>query len=244
MITDNNRKATMIAYYFSKFDKRAMKALGYASLSSAFSDLSSKIGKDNNYIKLRRDEFDPLTKSHRQGFKNRKPAKIVELYHHDCANFSFEEFTSIIKLIINDETCSEPLILSKNDIKNLSCYEEMELEQIMNFEDSESCVYKSICKINRKILDRSINDKLKSLYHHKCQICGQSTFNDHGVDISEAHHIDYFSVSFNNNASNIIVLCPNHHRLIHKTKAKYNCKLKQFLYPNKTVDALKFNLHL
>ena len=51
MLTDNNRKATILAYYFSKFDRDAMKALGYSTLTEAFGDLSLKFGKDNHRSK-------------------------------------------------------------------------------------------------------------------------------------------------------------------------------------------------
>lgn len=67
MLTDANRKVSIIAYYLSKFDKDAIKTLGYDTFSSAFEGLSAKFGKTNNYMKLRRDEFDVLTGSSRKG---------------------------------------------------------------------------------------------------------------------------------------------------------------------------------
>lgn len=102
MLTDNNRKATILAYYFSKFDRDAMKALGYSTLTEAFSDLSLKFGKDNHYLKLRRDEFDPLTGSHRVGFNKRMPNAVVETFHNGLKHYTFEELTKIVQSILAD----------------------------------------------------------------------------------------------------------------------------------------------
>ena len=67
MLTDINRKISIIAYYLSKFDMDAVRALGYENFSKAFEGTSSRFGKNNNYMKLRRDEFDVLTGSSRKG---------------------------------------------------------------------------------------------------------------------------------------------------------------------------------
>lgn len=57
MLTDANRKISIIAYYLSRFDKDAIGTLGFDSYSSAFEGISKRFGKTNNYMKLRRDEF-------------------------------------------------------------------------------------------------------------------------------------------------------------------------------------------
>ena len=102
MLTDNNRKATILAYYFSKFDRNAMKTLAYTTFTEAFGDLSLKFGKDNNYLKLRRDEFDPLTGSHRLGFNKRMPNAVVETFHNGLKHYTFEELTKIVQSILAD----------------------------------------------------------------------------------------------------------------------------------------------
>lgn len=79
-----------------------MKALGYSTLTEAFGDLSLKFGKDNNYLKLRRDEFDPLTGSHRVGFNKRMPNAVVETFHNGLKHYTFEELTKIVHSILAD----------------------------------------------------------------------------------------------------------------------------------------------
>jgi predicted HNH restriction endonuclease len=64
------------------------------------------------------------------------------------------------------------------------------------------------------------------------------------VDISEAHHIIQFIETQNNNADNLIVLCPNHHRIIHTAKPIFDYAEKAFIYNNSLVETLKINDHL
>lgn len=79
MLTDANRKISIIAYYLSKFDKDAITELGYDTYSSAFEEISKRFGKTNNYMKLRRDEFDALVSTTRQGWNKRAPAAVCYL---------------------------------------------------------------------------------------------------------------------------------------------------------------------
>lgn len=98
---------------------------------------------------------------------------------------------------------------------------------------------KKIRKYNLKLIN-----ELKKGYNHQCQICGSSCWEDYGVSICEAHHIEKFSITQNNNPNNIIILCPNHHRLLHKMDACWNAKTKQFLFKNGSSLKLQINKHL
>ena len=64
-------------------------------------------------------------------------------------------------------------------------------------------------------LNRLIRENLKLLYGYRCQICGQLIGEGYGSHMAEAHHIDYFVNSLNNDASNQMIVCPNHHSIIH-----------------------------
>ena len=63
---------------------------------------------------------------------------------------------------------------------------------------------RAVYEFNKKIID-----ELKGIYKGQCQLCGTFAGKEIGADITEAHHIEYFSKTQNNDASNIIVLCPN-----------------------------------
>lgn len=245
MLTDANRKISIIAYYLSKFDMDAVRALGYENYSRAFEGVSARFGKNNSYMKLRRDEFDVLTGSSRKGWHKRPPIPTVLLLHNDLKNYGFEEFTQIVKLLIedSDEVYQSPAI-TVDDRRIITEFTEEEIERIINQQDFKSKVVKRTGTTTTRIFDDRIQTSLKKLYQYRCQICGATTTVMYGVDVSEAHHIDYFTKSANNNPSNIVVLCPDHHRIVHKAKAIFNHELHQFEYDNAKVDQLMFNLHL
>ena len=245
MLTDVNRKISIIAYYLSKFDMDAVRALGYENYSRAFEGVSARFGKNNSYMKLRRDEFDVLTGSSRKGWHKRPPIPTVLLLHNDLKNYGFEEFTQIVKLLIedSDEVYQSPAI-TVDDRRIITEFTEEEIERIINQQDFKSKVVKRTGTTTTRIFDDRIQTSLKKLYQYRCQICGATATVMYGVDVSEAHHIDYFTKSANNNPSNIVVLCPDHHRIVHKAKAIFNHELHQFEYDNAKVDQLMFNLHL
>lgn len=91
--------------------------------------------------------------------------------------------------------------------------------------------YKNVISKVRKI-NVDIGKKLKKLYDYRCQICEQTIGLPCGVKIAHIHHIDYFSTSMNNNADNIIVVCPNHHAIIHNQNPFFDKKRKAFIFPN------------
>lgn len=245
MLTDPNKKISIIAYYFSKFDKDAIHMLGYDTFSEAFENVSLKFGKVNSYMKLRRDEFDALTGNTRKGWHKRSPAPGVMLMHNELKNYSFEELTDIVKDLIDDTT--DPFKDTEQvsgQIEILKEFTEDEVEQILNRNDASAGLIKKTGCYSTRIFDNNIQKSLKALYRYKCQICGATATVMYGVDVSEAHHIEYFSKTANNNPNNIIILCPDHHRIVHKANAFFNFTLHQFEYNNARVDPLMLNLHI
>lgn len=98
------------------------------------------------------------------------------------------------------------------------------------------------CKIRK--LSRAIADDLKEVYGYRCQICGQHIGEPYGSHLIHAHHIHYFVHSLNNNANNIMIVCPNHHAIIHDLNPTFDFTQRQFHYPNGYVEGLAINLHL
>ena len=93
-------------------------------------------------------------------------------------------------------------------------------------------------------LNRKIGESLKLLYGYRCQICGKLIGEEYGAHIAEAHHIDYYVNSLNNDSNNQMVVCPNHHRIIHDADPKFNRKRMLYLYPNGMEQRLVLNKHL
>ena len=59
-----------------------------------------------------------------------------------------------------------------------------------------------------------------------------------------SHHIDYFTRSQNNESTNIIIISPNYHRIIHKNNPRFNRKKFQFEFENGEELRLKLYEHL
>lgn len=99
-----------------------------------------------------------------------------------------------------------------------------------------------LVKVRR--LDRAVGECLKLFYNYRCQICGDNFTQKYDCVVAEAHHIVFFVSSLNNDASNIIVLCPNHHRIIHKSNPIFKREEYSFIYPNGLEEKLILNKHL
>lgn len=113
---------------------------------------------------------------------------------------------------------------SNDEIKAIETIPEDKLEEFINndiTDDTAGYEYKeTIAKV--RIYNKEIIDDLKKEYKGQCQLCGERCGEKFGVEIVDAHHIEYFSKTQNNDSSNIIILCPNCHRLIHKCNPTYN----------------------
>lgn len=97
-----------------------------------------------------------------------------------------------------------------------------------------------ICK-----LDRNVCLNLKKLYNFRCQICGQLISAPYGnKPVVDAHHIEFFTQSLNNNYNNVMILCPNHHRIVHTYRPLFKRQTKIFEYPNGYKEKVLLNLHL
>lgn len=120
------------------------------------------------------------------------------------------------------------------------------LEAEFNFDTTDDTaglnVKEQIGKIRK--LNKKIGDNLKMLYGYRCQICGRLIGEEYGSHVAEAHHIDYFVKSLNNDASNQIIVCPNHHSIIHDVNPVFDRKRLLYAYKNGMEEKLVLNRHL
>jgi 5-methylcytosine-specific restriction enzyme A len=125
-------------------------------------------------------------------------------------------------------------------------YDEMQVEDIINYyaTDPKSGYKNRVANTKIRDYNRNIGETLKLMYQHKCQICGAEFKGRYDIDISEIHHIEYYSKSLNNNSDNLLVLCPNHHRIIHKANPEFNRDGLYYRYANGLEDKLTINNHL
>lgn len=127
------------------------------------------------------------------------------------------------------------------DIKEIG---ELDFETFEIMEDKKASI-KEVTKVQRvRQLDRSIGDKLKEKYDFRCQMTGERVGEQYGGLCVEAHHIAPFTESLNNDSSNIIILSPNYHRIIHKANPKFDREKLSFCFPNGLIEKIKLNKHI
>ena len=120
------------------------------------------------------------------------------------------------------------------------------VEAEINYEnvDEGAGIRQNLRLVKIRKLNRKIGENLKLMYGYRCQLCGQLIGEEFGSHIAEAHHIDYFVKSLNNDESNQIIVCPNHHSIIHDTDPVFDRKRKMYRYRNGKEQHLVLNRHL
>jgi 5-methylcytosine-specific restriction endonuclease McrA len=93
------------------------------------------------------------------------------------------------------------------------------------------------------IRNSALADGLKCFYDHKCQVCGHDFEPTYGTPFAETHHIQYLSEGGPDISGNMVVLCPNHHRIVHATHAEFNRTELEYYYPNGLREKLILPAH-
>ena len=93
------------------------------------------------------------------------------------------------------------------------------------------------------VRNQALADGLKAFYECRCQICGQDFEARYGKSYAETHHIQYLHAGGPDISTNIVVICPNHHRIIHATNAHFNRDSLAYEYPNGLHELLQRNEH-
>jgi 5-methylcytosine-specific restriction enzyme A len=127
--------------------------------------------------------------------------------------------------------------------KSVQGLEELYIEQVLQAKDNAELILRPQLVKLRK-LDQTIGEGLKKFYSYHCQICGLSIGDPYGTSVAHTHHIEYFCKSLNNDAANIMIVCPNHHGIIHSVNPVFDWEHKQFVYSNGLHEVLRLNKHL
>ena len=110
--------------------------------------------------------------------------------------------------------------------------------------DTTASVVKKQLLVKYRKMDRSIIRMLKEFYDFRDEISGEKIGSEYGESVVEAHHIEYFTKSQNNDSTNIIIISPNYHRIIHKNNPRFNRNEFQFEFLNGEILKLKLYDHL
>ena len=186
--------------------------------------------KTMNYIKAIRENRDP---------KDRSYIKMPEGLKEYLAIYTTEyEDTFLLEPIAHDDF--QVMKKAIQGMKERSVENEIEYE----IEDKNSGIEKRLQIVKIRKLNRKIGENLKLLYGYRCQICGRVIGEKYGSRIAEAHHIDYFVNSLNNDANNQMIVCPNHHSIIHDANPVFERKRMIYRYDNGVEEKIKINKHL
>lgn len=222
---------SVIAYYLSEYDEKAVSELGYKTRTEAFSDISYLLGRENNYLKLRRDEFDVLTSSPRKGWRNRSPLKdVIELYL-EYSSKSYEEVTNEVKSTI--QKAKERINSDQHEsVEETSYIEEVNRKIISHSGKKVLCINPQKVPEKREgkttLYKRNPVKAINALKNadYKCEYCNEhKTFirKGSGLPYTEPHHLVPMKAQKDFNVSldvenNIVSLCSNCHNLIHYGK--------------------------
>lgn len=243
------KRDDIVCFFFSEHEEFAMEQLGFDTQVDCFDFLSVAFPpRPASSFRRLRDEFDALTSSRRVGQHLREPASRVKRAFDSLKDVPRAKLLEYVLEQIDSSSVVSPrlnLSFAPEEAEKEEFFER-EIDEMANMKDDSASFYyrtkgRKIRKYNVGILR-----KLKEEYQGQCQLCGAKPFAGSGsnADITECHHIDYFAASQNNDAENIIILCPNHHRLLHKESAVFEREQGRFVLSNGQMLPIKLDMHL
>lgn len=111
-MTDSHKRALVIAYYLSRFDRKGVQALGYSGFTEAFEKVGAAIGVKAATVKHMRDSFDPYCSQVRVGWYQRKilpsRANVIQAY----AEVSAEAMAVIVQELMRGSDAAVQLYIA------------------------------------------------------------------------------------------------------------------------------------
>ena len=214
----------------------------------------NKYGDRADVIQVRYGENSPISKKLRSEFRSTWEyvetskalpeninRKVTIKVPSDIQEYLVFNASAVSGIFIVDCLTREYQMSSKDAL--LKC-EELDFETFEPIEDKSAGILE-VSRIQKiRQLDRMIGDSLKRLYGYCCQMTGERIGERYDAIVVEAHHIVTFTQSMNNDSSNLIIISPSYHRIIHAAKPEWNPINLSFKYPNGVVDRVVLNKHL
>jgi predicted HNH restriction endonuclease len=170
---------------------------------------------------------------------DRRMIKVPEDRKEYLAIYTTEyDDTFLLEPIVSSEIMALRQIVAGKTERNFEATFDYEIT------DEKASLSTQLQIVRIRKLNRKIGENLKLLYGYRCQICGRLIGEEYGSHIAEAHHIDYFVNSLNNDANNQMILCPNHHSIIHDVNPVFDRKRLIYIYKNGLEEKLMLNQHL
>lgn len=92
--------------------------------------------------------------------------------------------------------------------------------------------------------NRTLVNRLNNTYAGRCQICAFDPMIVYRVSAATAHHIHYLARGGLDVLENLVLVCPNHHAVIHGDDAVFDYESKRFMFTNGRQEPLVLNQHL
>lgn len=91
--------------------------------------------------------------------------------------------------------------------------------------------------------DPMLVQQMRERYQGRCQICKWEPRSIYGSDICETHHIQWLSRGGFDTDSNLVLLCPNHHRAVHSCDAQFDWDKFAFVFSPQRCEELSLREH-
>jgi len=107
-----------------------------------------------------------------------------------------------------------------------------------------------IGKFDRSVRTQQLAEYLKEYYDYHCQICDTYLDSHYGFEDNAKHlyidiiHINPLEEGGQDISSNMLVVCPNHARVIHTARPSFNYNTLTYEYPNGFKEKLVLTRHL
>ena len=92
--------------------------------------------------------------------------------------------------------------------------------------------------------NRQLVRELHTSYAGRCQLCVFDPVTLYQVAACCCHHIVYLSRGGADEITNLVLLCPNHHEVIHSANAVFDFHDLRYVFPNGRREPLVLNQHL
>lgn len=119
-----NLLAIIVAFYLSKYDKQGLRNLGFKNDADAFESTAKILGIKKNYVKFRRDEFDPIH-PWRKGWQRPMDNRIIKSIEA-LQDLEEPDLRDIVLGILHDENYR-----NSEDVKQIiSLFSEVKKEKV------------------------------------------------------------------------------------------------------------------
>ena len=135
-------------------------------------------------------------------------------------------------------------ILPEQQLEQAVLYDAEAVTKVIRENPSALAQYRIDSLIEQPARSRNLVRHVHDLYGGRCQVCGFDPMLQYSVDACEAHHLVYLSRGGEDSLDNLVLLCPNHHTVVHRTTAPFDFQDLTFVFAHNHRERLVLNRHL